>query len=173
MSYCIEQTKDQTAEAFAVLKRTDLDEVRLVASSTVCRINRRFDRLGSCVFAIDFSSEHVQAQESEVGALTRFTFKMSEDDDESKPSLIEIVVSFEAAYTILEAGFAPTDSQLEAFRRGNAIFNCWPYFREYVHGTFARMGFPPPPVPFLRLIPKREDKPLVDSAKDARNQVAQ
>jgi hypothetical protein len=60
----------------------------------------------------------------------------------------------EASYELAE-GYEPTSEQIEAFRQGNAIFNCWTYFREYVQSSVARMNFPSVTVPFLRMVPKR------------------
>jgi hypothetical protein len=34
------------------------------------------------------------------------------------------------------------------------IFNCWPYFREYLQSTVTRMNLLPLTVPLLRLLPK-------------------
>lgn len=56
----------------------------------------------------------------------------------------------------LRPEFSPTENQIRAFHEGNAVFNCWPFFREYVQSSAARMSVPPLPVPFLRLQAKEE-----------------
>ena len=40
---------------------------------------------------------------------------------------------------------------IEEFGRYNLGYHVWPYWREYVQGTCARMGIPPIPVPMYRL----------------------
>lgn len=39
----------------------------------------------------------------------------------------------------------PSEQHVVAFHGGNAIFNCWQYFREFIQSATARMGFPPLP----------------------------
>jgi hypothetical protein len=55
----------------------------------------------------------------------------------------------------LRPGFAPTAEQINAFKDGNAIFNCWPYCRQYVQEMIQRMGYPPLTLPFLRVVTKQ------------------
>jgi hypothetical protein len=68
------------------------------------------------------------------------------------------VVRVECAYHVdydLRPGFQITPAHIKAFKNGNAIFNAWPYFREYLQDCLQRMGLPPLAAPFLRLMPKR------------------
>ena len=69
---------------------------------------------------------------------------------EAEEFMISIDCTFEADYTV-KAGFEPTQEQLRAFHEANAIFNCWPFFRELVHSFCTRMGHVPIAVPLLRL----------------------
>ena len=74
--------------------------------------------------------------------------------DGKKP---EPVVSVECAYEVdyvLNEDFEITPEHVKAFKDGNAIFNAWPYFREYLQNNLQRMGLPPLIAPFLRLQPK-------------------
>ena len=45
----------------------------------------------------------------------------------------------------------PTDEELAAFGRCNALFNTWPYFREFVHAAMSRMELPPLLIPLLKM----------------------
>ena len=75
--------------------------------------------------------------------------------DGKKP---EPVVLVECAYEVdyaLREGFSLTPEHVKAFKDGNAIFNTWPYFREYLQTNLQRMGLPPLTAPFLRLEPKQ------------------
>ncbi len=67
------------------------------------------------------------------------------------------VVSVGCVYALdyrLKEGFEPSPRQVKAFKDGNVIFNCWPYFREHLQESIQRMGFPPLTAPFLRVQPK-------------------
>jgi hypothetical protein len=107
-------------------------------------------------FDIGFKPGVVSLEEKAIFLETEFTFSMNEapENQESNP-LIVIECSFEAEYR-LAAEFTPSEKQVEAFRSANAVFNCWPFFREFVQTSVTRMHFPPPPVPFLRLARKKE-----------------
>jgi hypothetical protein len=85
---------------------------------------------------------------------TDFAFTVVEEAQERRP-LISIECRFEAQYGLAE-GYTPSEQQIEAFHAANAIFNCWPFFREYVQNSVLRMNFPPPPVPFLKISVKQE-----------------
>jgi hypothetical protein len=63
-------------------------------------------------------------------------------------------VSFELTYSIPESMHV-TDEELSAFARVNGVFNAWPYFREFVHASVARMGLPSVIVPIYRLSGQR------------------
>lgn len=47
----------------------------------------------------------------------------------------------------------PTRSELRAFARTNALFNVWPYWREFVQSMASRAGLPPLVVPLLQIRP--------------------
>lgn len=44
---------------------------------------------------------------------------------------------------------------LEAFAQVNGAYNAWPYWRELVQSTFARMGLPPVTIPVFK-VPRGE-----------------
>jgi hypothetical protein len=79
----------------------------------------------------------------------QFTFTASEKGTKRKP-LLAIAATFIAEYEMAE-GFTPSTEDLNAFVNANAVFNCWPYWREYVHSTAARMNLPPLTLPFFRV----------------------
>lgn len=58
-----------------------------------------------------------------------------------------------------------TADNLGAFATTNAVFNAWPYWREFVHNTTLRMGMPPLLAPMFRIhdVPT---KPPKDSASE-------
>ncbi len=82
--------------------------------------------------------------------------------DANKVKVFSVECTYELCYG-LKDGYAPEANGIEAFKSGNAIFNCWPYFREFFQNLTARMGHTPPPLPFLRVAPK----PAVPESADA------
>ncbi len=102
---------------------------------------------------------------------TSFWFKAF-GDDLLEEVVIDISCVFESHYEIADTGFSPGGEQLEAFRRGNAVFNAWPYFREFVQSAVTRMGATAPPVPFLRLVPKNEPELSLKSSIKAATALA-
>jgi hypothetical protein len=97
-------------------------------------------------------AEHVLTME------VRFLYKLTwRPEPEREPvELMSLTCTLQADYAV-RPGYEPTDEEITAFHHGNAVFNAWPYFREYVHSSTARMLLPPPPVPFLKLRPKGSD----------------
>jgi len=83
-----------------------------------------------------------------------FELNILQTQDDSAPHTIaSLACTFRARYS-LRPRFQPTPEQIKAFHAGNAIFNCWPFFREFVQSSSVRLALPPPPVPFLRFGPK-------------------
>jgi hypothetical protein len=93
----------------------------------------------------------------------QFNFRASETKSKGKPLLV-IAATFIAEYEMAE-GFSPSTEDLNSFVHANAVFNCWPYWREYVHSTAARMNLPPLTLPFFRVrTPQVENKRLESGA---------
>jgi hypothetical protein len=67
---------------------------------------------------------------------------------------------FELDYQLQDESFKPAQDSLAAFKDGNAIFNCWPYAREFVNDLTSRMELRTHPLPFLRIVPKNPQPPL-------------
>lgn len=82
---------------------------------------------------------------------TTFTMEVRSADDDEKLQA-EIRGTFELSYEISDdESFSP--EELEAFGEVNAVFNAWPYWRELVHASLARMSMPPLTVPVFRVVP--------------------
>ena len=79
------------------------------------------------------------------------------DASDGKVPLFFIECSFELDYEV-QKEYTPDREALDAFKDGNAVFNCWPYARECVQSMTSRMALHPPPLPLLRVIPKPKSK---------------
>ena len=79
---------------------------------------------------------------------TTFTMEVRSASDEEKLQA-EIRGRFELSYEVPgKESFSP-----EGFGHVNAVFNAWPYWRELVQTSLARMAMPPLTVPVFRLPP--------------------
>jgi hypothetical protein len=117
-------------------------------------------------FLLKHKAEDVTVLSTKLAIPIRFAFKAVTEADHRE--VISITCRFEATYDLTE-GFEPSAQQIAAFKEGNAVFNCWTYFREFVHSSVSRMNYPPPTLPFLRMVPRAisKDSPLVPRALDA------
>lgn len=97
---------------------------------------------------------------------TEFAFGVHPADDAEAKSdataSVAINVSFELTYRIPE-NMSTSDEELTEFARVNGIFNAWPYWREFVHASLARMGLPPLILPVYRLSRASDDDVRGDS----------
>ena len=101
------------------------------------------------------STEAAVVKEPGDGGLLRIetTFKMevrSASDEEKLQA--EIRGSFELSYEIPD-NESFSSEELAGFGHVNAVFNAWPYWRELVQTSLARMSMPPLTVPVFRWAP--------------------
>jgi len=69
--------------------------------------------------------------------------------EETKRSL-HLKVEFELKYKV-PSDFKASKVEVGNFAKVNAIYNAWPYFREYVHTTMQRMNLAPLILPVYRI----------------------
>ena len=81
-----------------------------------------------CRAVLDGASAHFDVK-LEIGALA--------DKDPSK-EVFKVECLFDLTYT-LAAAYHPQPAELEAFQKGNAVFHCWPYMREFVQSATQPM----------------------------------
>lgn len=75
---------------------------------------------------------------------------------------LDIRATFMLSYE-LRGGMQFSNDHFIAFGEMNGIYNAWPFWREYVYSTFARMGLRPITLPVFRLT----DHPRKQSGKKA------
>ena len=86
---------------------------------------------------------------------TTFTMEVRSASDEEKLQA-EILGTFELSYKVPDDESFSSE-ELDAFGQGNAVFNAWPYWRELVQASLARMSMPLLTVPVFRLPRNRTD----------------
>jgi hypothetical protein len=78
------------------------------------------------------------------------------DSSEPQERLFLVNCTFEVAYQISD-GYSPSEEEKSSFSRGTAVFNCWPYAREFLRDITARLGHQTPILPLLRITPKKPE----------------
>ncbi len=77
------------------------------------------------------------------------TFATVFDDQNNKP--YNVAASYRLIYTIPDKDPLPADTDVETFMHWNAVFNAWPYWREYLASTVNRAGLPRFVLPIARM----------------------
>jgi hypothetical protein len=86
---------------------------------------------------------------------------VGQDDETTDEPPVQIDVTFALHYA-LEGTPSASDEDLEEFARVNGAFNAWPYWREYIQTTAARMNLPPTLLPVFRV---QRPKPVTPPVK--------
>jgi hypothetical protein len=156
----IEQNQDETKLAFEVHQNAAINRIRLARAKVASQAIDEAPKTPVTV-TFNFKSKPMSAPANVLRLEIAFRMAGVEEKEagkkgapEKKP---EPVVLVECAYEvdyILREGFEITSEHVKAFKDGNAIFNAWPYFREYLQNNLQRMGLPALTAPFLRLQPK-------------------
>ncbi len=75
------------------------------------------------------------------------------DSSEPPERLFKVDCTFEVSYRLRDE-YQPNDEEKSSFSKGTALFNCWPYAREFLRDVTARLGHATPALPLLRISPK-------------------
>ena len=97
-------------------------------------------------------STAVTRQDNSLLVKADFNLKGHTDTDEER-LLVEMRCVFELSYQLSSDKDFSTE-ELDEFGRVNAVFNAWPYWREYVQTSLARMSMPIVTVPVFRVLPR-------------------
>lgn len=149
----ITQSVEELQAATQLHLNSAIQSIRL--SSSRCR-SVNFDQLKSLEqieTRVGFKPTTAVTDGEKLTLTIEFTFTAQSLTTEGKKKPTEVMgihCELEACYN-LKPGFSPTETQIAAFHKGNAVFNSWPFFREFVQNSAVRMEIPPPPIPFLRI----------------------
>jgi len=165
----IEQSQDETKLAVEVHLNAAISRIRLARAKVV---SRAIDEAPKTHIAVvfNFKSKPLNAPASILRLEIAFRMAGIEEKEDAEEGALdkktgdkkpEPVILVECAYEVdyvLREGFEITSEHMKAFKDGNAIFNAWPYFREYLQNNLQRMGLPPLVAPFLRIQPKAKPR---------------
>lgn len=160
MGFNIQQTKEELQSSAIFQRNAELKGISLVE----CRCSAD-EALASAQGALRLNlkneSEARPVTEQTVNFIVKLTVRGQPADlpASAEAPALQVSGSFALSYQ-LKPGYEPKAEEMNAFKEGNAIFNCWPYFREFVQSMCSRMGLQITPVPLLRLVPPPSSDPL-------------
>lgn len=146
----IQQTPEETVHSATLQKRCELQDIYLLS----CRINRESDVESvtePLTIALAFKSL-ANLVDGGFQATTDYSL-MAQDSSPTPRTIFQIDCVFRVLYEF--KGEIPKEEELLSFSKANAIFNCWPYAREFFQTTATRMAVRVPPLPYLRIITVR------------------
>ncbi len=153
MGFNIQQTKEEMQSSAIFQRNVELTGISLVE----CRCSTD-EALASAQGALRLNlkneSEVRPVAERTASFIVRLTVRGQPADlpANAEAPALQVSGSFALSYQ-LKPGYEPKADEMDAFKDGNAVFNCWPYFREFVQSMCSRMGLQIAPVPLLRLVP--------------------
>ena len=144
-----------------VVAAVEIDNVRLCEGS--CRsLVRPSESVEDVAVKVSYAPAVTETRESELLVIT-VSFSLDVHDRTDKENLqAEIRGTFELSYRLpADEGFSA--EELKEFGRVNAVFNAWPYWREYVQASLARMSLPALTMPVFRILPSDSSESRVEA----------
>lgn len=163
----ISKAKVNYSLALAVSDRVQIENVRLVSCECFQTPNAS---IGKKKLNID-SKVRIEANKKNGFILVFPTFKLDGFSLEGNRKEPDIVI--EATFVLIykaDSLRGLKKENFEAFGNINGIYNAWPYWREFVQNSVARMGLPPLTIPVFRLVTPRKTKKV--KSKKAKKKVA-
>ena len=143
---------DEVIRAAPVIAAARIVGIRLVEMQAVTRIRTPKEVPEGAAFDIMQDAKVGQGVSADglFGILATIGVRLQPSDAPPGSPLVDIRGTFELRYRIPE-GLQVSDEDLGAFGRVNAVFNAWPYFREFVDATMTRMHLPALTLPLYRM----------------------
>lgn len=131
-----------------LIAEVEIEGVRLVEATAETKVRSPADT-GAVDLLVNRTAEISERQDSKTFfVMAKMRAQLVPEQAKEEP-LVSIETSFELQYRLPE-GFRADPDTLTTFAQTNGIYNAWPYWREFVQSTFARMGLPPVVLPLLR-----------------------
>jgi hypothetical protein len=150
----ISQTKEQIQALSAIQANCEIQSVTLLS----CNVTRA--KAGSKFkepYSVKPALSNIATVRHEDLLIAEVSFEYSAWDASEPPERLFLVnCTFEVSYQ-LHDGYNPSAEQMASFGRGTAVFNCWPYAREFLRDITSRIGHQTPVLPLLRIVPKKAE----------------
>jgi len=111
----------------------------------------------------------LQKQNNCILVFPSFKMKIVPNESKDKETSLAIEADFLLVYSIDDLE-GIKEENIKAFGEANGIYNAWPYWREFVQNTIARMGLPQLTIPVFRITSspkKKKNKPASRPRKKA------
>jgi hypothetical protein len=149
MDFTIALKKREVEQAEALQAKLQLQHILLYKSEAAgAGLSLRAVEPVQLIAELDSELEHRDS----AGVDFAVTLRVACDN----PLTFHIEATFLARYRFADQAKPASKRELEAFRKSHAVLVVWPYLREFVQTTAARMGFPTEPLPLLRVVPRKE-----------------
>ncbi len=154
----ISQTKEQIRDLLELQNHCELEGITLQSCNTIrAKAGTTFKE----PFAARPSLSNVASSVQGGRLIAEVSFEYSAwDSSEPSERLFLVNCTFEVCYLLHD--YIPSEPERLAFSRGTAVFNCWPYAREFLRDITARIGHQTPTLPLLRIIPKKAEDSQVE-----------
>lgn len=150
---------ERKSEDFKALSRVvpKVDLVDLFLSS--CKVERALDALSYESIRANFSSSGGLLMDREDGFEAKVSLCLVlHSDDEQNKELLKIDSEYVLMYQLASGKRKPSSDDIEVFCDMNAVYNVWPFWREFVHNMATRMDLPLPIMPLLKFKPPKRKK---------------
>jgi hypothetical protein len=148
----ISQTPEQIKALSAFQDHCEIDAIALQSCTALrAKYGTQFKEPFSIKPALSNTTSSFQGQYFVVEVSFEYT---AWDASEPSERLFKIDCTFEVSYRLRD-DYHPTDEEKSSFSKGAAVFNCWPYAREFFRDVTARLGHQAPALPLLRITPKK------------------
>ena len=141
-----------------------IENIRLCESQSCCPVQP--SEIPSAVEVNTSRGTSVVKEPGEDGRLminTNFSLEIVSEEEHEKRTLVKLSAVFELSYLIPPGTEVFSSGELEAFGQINAVFNAWPYWREFAQSNLTRMSMPAIVMPVYRL-PQRKQKPETEES---------
>ena len=156
MPLLIEQSEPDVKLAFEVHRNANIVKIRLAAANMHAVTDGTSDE--KIEVGLSFHAKQVPAPPDLLRLHVAFKMEgFPESPPRKRKAKVDPTALVECTYEVdykMQQEFTLTPEHVRAFREGNAIFNLWPYFREFLQSHVTAMALPPFVAPLLRIQPK-------------------
>jgi len=150
----ISQTDEQIKALSAFQNHCELEAITLQSCTTMrAKAGAQFKE----PFAVKPALTNIASSVQRGRFVVEVSFEYTAWDSSDPPErLFKIDCTFEVCY-LLQDEHQPTEEEKSSFSKGTAVFNCWPYAREFLRDITARLGHSTPALPLLRITPRKTE----------------
>jgi preprotein translocase subunit SecB len=132
-----------------VVKRVEFKDMFLTSSQVHRSLNALEYEFDKVRVDISFKGTLLEDQKKHFLAKVNFSMKATPEETDEDNEIVSIESEYMLFYVVKDRK-GLTKKDIKAFCSMNALFNAWPYWREYVHSMTNRMELPTFTMPLLK-----------------------